>query len=69
MEADPKTDDAWPCDWESHELQQLRRGATRSFRDKLIWLEEATAFAKKLQATSPHTKEISPVYGEGESKA
>ena len=37
----------WPCDWDAHELQQLRRGAARSFRENLIWLEEMTEFAKK----------------------
>jgi hypothetical protein len=57
----------WPCSWEEHELVELRDGMRRSFRDKLIWLEEATAFAKRLQATSPRTHEISPAYGEGES--
>jgi len=42
--------EAWPCDWESHRISQLRRSAARSFRDKLIWLEETTEFVKKLQA-------------------
>jgi hypothetical protein len=37
----------WPCDWEGHELQQLRRGAARSFRENLIWLEEMTEFAER----------------------
>jgi hypothetical protein len=37
----------WPCDWDAHELQQLRRGANRSFRENLIWLEHATEFAEK----------------------
>jgi hypothetical protein len=37
----------WPCNWEGHELQQLRRGASRSFRENLIWLENATEFARK----------------------
>ena len=37
----------WPCDWESHKLQQLKRGASRSFRENLIWLEKATEFARK----------------------
>lgn len=38
----------WPCDWDSHELAQLRRDASRSFREKLIWLEETTEFVKRL---------------------
>ena len=37
----------WPCDWDGHELQQLRRGAARSFRENLIWLEEMTEFAER----------------------
>jgi hypothetical protein len=45
--------EAWPCDWESHRIAQLRRSAARSFRDKLIWLEETTQFVKKLQAAKP----------------
>ncbi len=36
----------WPCDWAGHELQQLRRGAARSFRENLIWLEEMSEFAE-----------------------
>ena len=47
----------WPCDWEGHELQQLRRGAGRSFRENLIWLEETTEFAKRLQAAPRYTTE------------
>ena len=48
---DPKANAAevWPCDWKAHESQQLRRGAKRTFRENLIWLENATEFAKKLQ--------------------
>jgi len=37
----------WPCDWDTHELQQLRRGAGRSFRENLIWLEHATECAQR----------------------
>ena len=50
---------SWPCDWEGHELQQLRRGASRSFRENLIWLEETLEFAKRLQA-SPILKKSNP---------
>ncbi len=39
----------WVCSWEEAELLQLRRGAARSFRENLIWLEHATEFARKLQ--------------------
>ena len=49
----------WPCDWDSHELEQLRRGAARSFRENLIWLEEMTEFARRLQA-APRTEEKPP---------
>ena len=38
----------WPADWEGHNLQQFRRGAGRSFRENLMWLEQATEFAKKM---------------------
>ena len=38
----------WPaCDWEASELFVLQRGASRSFRENLIWLEEMTEFAEK----------------------
>jgi hypothetical protein len=37
----------WPCDWDGHELQQLRRDASRSFRENLIWLEEMTEFCER----------------------
>jgi hypothetical protein len=49
----------WPCSWEAHELEELREGVTRPFREKLIWLEEMTEFAGKLQA-SASLKESSP---------
>ena len=48
--------DPWPCDWEGHELHQLRRGAARSFRENLIWLEEMTEFAKRF-SQAPWQKE------------
>jgi len=48
--------DYWPCDWESHELQQLRRGANRSFRENLIMLEEMMEFAEK-SAKAPWIKQ------------
>jgi len=38
----------WPaCDWEASELFVLRRGASRTFRENLIWLEEMTEFAER----------------------
>jgi hypothetical protein len=49
-----KITEPWPCDWDGHELAQLRRDASRSFRQKLIWLEETTEFVKKLQAAKRH---------------
>jgi hypothetical protein len=52
--------EAWPCDWESHRIAQLRRSAARSFRDKLIWLEETTEFVKKLQAAKPQDRPAMP---------
>jgi hypothetical protein len=58
----------WPCDWDSHEMAQLRRGHERSFRQNLEWLEAMTNFSKKLQANS-QIKESSPAYGEGFAKS
>ncbi len=43
-----ESSEAWICSWEDAELAQLRRDASRSFRDNLIWLEEMTEFAEKL---------------------
>jgi hypothetical protein len=43
------TDEPWPCDWKSHESQQLREGAKRTFRENLIWLEQATETADRFQ--------------------
>jgi len=48
-----EAEEPWPCDWDSHELQQLRRGANRSFRENLIWLEHATEFAAKFSKAPP----------------
>ena len=52
----------WPCSWEEHEMVELRDGMRRSFRDKLIWLEEATELVRRLQA-APVVKESTPSYG------
>jgi hypothetical protein len=38
----------WVCTWEEAEMAQLRRGAARSFRENLMWLEEMTEFAERL---------------------
>jgi hypothetical protein len=45
----------WICSWEEAEKAQLRRDASRSFRDNLIWLEEMTEFAMRL-STAPSIK-------------
>jgi hypothetical protein len=50
----------WPCDWESHELQQLRRDASRSFRENLIWLEDAAEFAEKFSKAPWHKEGVKP---------
>jgi hypothetical protein len=57
----------WPCSWEEHELVELREGMRMSLRDKLVWLEQATEFANKLQA-SPKVQQTSPDYGGNPSK-
>jgi hypothetical protein len=43
----------WPCSWKEHELVELRDGMLLSFREKLLWLEEATEFARQLQKGHP----------------
>lgn len=58
-----ESNEPWPCDWAGHELQQLRREAAQSFRDHLLWLEEATEFAEKLKG-APILREGVPPYGE-----
>ena len=52
-------DQAWPCSWKAHEFEELREGTKRSFREKLIWLEEMTEFAGKLKPSAT-LKEDSP---------
>jgi hypothetical protein len=42
------TTEPWPCDWDSHELEQLRRDYRRTFRQNLEWLEGASDFAQKM---------------------
>jgi hypothetical protein len=49
MNTDPDSE-IWSYHYDSPELAHLRRDASLSFREKLIWLEEATKFVKKLQA-------------------
>lgn len=62
MNSDPSLQN-WPCDWDGHELAQLRRGYQRTFRQNLEWLEAMTDFAKKLQVDL-RVKESSRAYGE-----
>jgi hypothetical protein len=54
----------WPCTWEAHELEQLKHGMRMTFRQKMQWLEDATDFARKLQAgRSLTTQEAEAEYG------
>ena len=55
-----ESSEPWPCDWEGAELYQLRRGASRTFRENLIWLEEATEFAVKFSRAPWHKEGIKP---------
>ena len=57
-----KPDEAWPCDWAGHELQQLRREASQSFRSHLEWLESISELAVRLQSNEK-VKESHPAYG------
>jgi hypothetical protein len=45
--------------WEGAELLVLHRGASRSFRENLIWLEEMTELAERF-SKSPALKEELP---------
>lgn len=45
-----KPDDEWPVTWEANERARLRDNLKLTFRQKMQWLEDTTAFAKKLQA-------------------
>jgi hypothetical protein len=58
--SDKKLISDWPCSWEEHGLVELREGIRMSFREKLIWLEEATELADRLQAN--RVKESPPAY-------
>jgi hypothetical protein len=53
--------DYWPCDWDGHEFQQLRQGASRSFRENLIWLEDAAEFAEKFSKAPWQKGGIQPI--------
>lgn len=48
-EPSKRGDDGWERGWEGHELSQLRRLAALSLREKIAWLEEAQALAKRLK--------------------
>ena len=53
-----KTPDAdWPVSWEANERARLRDNLRLSFRQKMQWLEDATDFARKLQAGRSLTME------------
>jgi len=41
----------WPYEWEGTEEERLRLGASLTFRESLIWLEEAGAFAEQIKRT------------------
>jgi hypothetical protein len=43
-------EEKWPCSWEENEREHLRHNMTLTFRQKMQWLEDTTAFVRKLQA-------------------
>ena len=45
----------WECDWDGHELAQLRRWAQLPFWEKLEWLEEAQRLADHMQGARQKT--------------
>jgi hypothetical protein len=53
--ATPDTSSDWPCTWDTHEIEQLKHGMRLTFRQKMQWLEDTTAFVQKLQAASRRT--------------
>ena len=56
-------EEKWPCSWEENEREHLRHNMKLTFRQKMQWLEDSTAFAKKLQAgRSMNTEEMQAEY-------
>lgn len=41
MKRDVRAGKDWPCGWDEHRIEQLKRMARLPFREKLRWLEEA----------------------------
>jgi hypothetical protein len=47
-------DDNWTCGgWEDHERGQLLAGAALSFRERLLWLQDADRLAAELETKRP----------------
>ncbi len=45
---------AWTCDgWSDHERGQLEEGAALTFRERLLWLQEADRLAARLEKKRP----------------
>jgi hypothetical protein len=47
-------DDNWTCGgWGDHERGQLLEGAALSFRERLLWLQDADRLAAQLETKRP----------------
>lgn len=51
---DEKSDTDWTCGgWEDHERGQLLAGIGMSFRERLLWLQDADRLAAALETRRP----------------
>jgi hypothetical protein len=49
-----KVDDNWSCGgWEGHDRSQMEETAKLSFRERLLWLQDADRFAAELEKRRP----------------
>ena len=55
-----ETERAWDCDWDGHQLAQLRRMARLPFCEKLEWLEEAQRLAAYMLNQRSKTTNAAP---------
>lgn len=49
-----KPDENWSCGgWADHDRGQLEAGAKLTFRERLLWLQEADRFVAELETRRP----------------
>ncbi len=60
----------WTCQgWADHERGQLEAGVALSFRERLLWLQDADRLAAQLEKQRPWIDDAGVIHPEGAKQA